>query len=198
MKTLTHFIYSSLANSTKCSKGKYTHIYHNDVKAKVTDAIQGRFPELFVRLSTVHLGHYVTNWYTFPPARPKKQTDGSFVIERPFDPDFELEFVWTHKDTGPFVKAAIELPPGKHISAHSEKLTWPQFAEAWGTTLGVKAKYRQVSMEDHFEGVPRDLREELEETFHFVGDFGLTGGDPQIQTAEEVRTTVLLDHSLTI
>jgi hypothetical protein len=35
---------------------------HFDVKAEVEDHIRERYPELAAKMSTVHLGNYVTNW----------------------------------------------------------------------------------------------------------------------------------------
>lgn len=187
MKTLTHFFYSTLCDATKTSKGKYTQILHNDVKAEVTRAIESRFPELAARMSTIHIGHYATNWHAFPPARPQKQADGSFVIERTFSPDMKIPFIYTHQDTGPFVRALVEVAPGKHINAFSEELTFAQFTETWGKELGVQASYRQVSEEDHFAGVSDALKVELLETFRFAEEFGLTGEKGDFLTAEEVR-----------
>ena len=186
LKTLERFIWSSLCDPTKCSKGKYTQVYHNDVKAEVERMIQSRFPELAARMSTVHLGHYVTNWQVFPPARPQKQADGIFVIERTFTPELIVPFVFAHKDTGPFVKALAELKPGVNLLAYGEELTWPQFVKMWGDILGVNAVYKQVSDEQPFAGVLEAFTGEFIEAFGFVNELGFTGGDPGIVTADQV------------
>jgi hypothetical protein len=196
IKSLTHFLYSTLCNPTKTSKGKYTQIFHNNVKAKVTRTIEDRFPELFQRMSTVHIGHYVTNWHAFPPARPRKQADGSFFIERTFSPDMKLPFIYTHRDTGPFVKALVGVAPGKHINAFSEEMTFPQFTEIFAKELGVRASYRQVSEEEHFAGVPDALKEELLETFRFAEEFGLTGAKGDFLTAQEVSAMFKATYDL--
>lgn len=194
MKTLTHFLYSTLSDPIKSSNGKYTHVYHNNIKVDVTHSIESRFPDLAARMSAVHIGHYVTNWHAFPPAKPQKQADGSFVIERTFDPEHKIPFIFAHKDTGPFVKALVDTAPGKNLNAFSEELTWPQFAQAWGRVLGVKARYEQVSEEKHFAGVPDALKEELLETFRWANEFGLTGAEGDFLTAKQVSVS---PHSLT-
>lgn len=186
LKTLTHLIYSSLPEVSKSSQGKYTGVFHNDCKAEVLRLTQERFPEVAARTSTVHLGHYVTNWHTFRPAAPKKQADGSFVIERTFSPELKIPFVVARKDSGAFVRALVELAPGINLLGESQELTWPEFAQVWGKALGFKATYKQVSEDEHFAGVPQPLREELIETFRFVDEFGYTGGDTSIKTAGQV------------
>lgn len=188
LKTLTHFFYSTLPDPSKSSKGKYTQIYHNNIKVKVEQETQRRFPELYGRMTAINVGHYVTNWHVFQPARPQKQADGSYLFERTFSPDLSLPFIYTHKDMGPFVRALVDVPAGKRIHAYAEMLTWPQFAEIFAQELGVKASYRRVSDEDQFAGVPEAMRGEFVETFHWADEFGMMGAEGDFQTAEEVST----------
>ena len=72
LKTLTHFVYSALANSKKISKGKYSHNYHFDSKGVVVERIQAEFPDLAARMSTVQIGAYLTNWKLNPMMGPQK------------------------------------------------------------------------------------------------------------------------------
>jgi hypothetical protein len=150
LKTLERFVLSSLSDAKKWSRGKYTHCYHNDVKAEMIQTIRSRFPQLAVRMSTLQVGHYVTNWKQSPPLRPQKQPDGSFLIKRTFSPEFKMPFVVAEEDTGAFVKALVDLPPGKDLLGCSELLTWPEWAKIWGDTLGVTATFKQVSYEEYF------------------------------------------------
>jgi hypothetical protein len=186
LKTLERFVFSSLSDATKCSKGKYTGVHHNDVKAEIERKIHARFPELAQRMSTIHMGHYTTNWQIFPPAAPRKQPDGSFVFERIFSPDWICPFIVADKDTGRFVKALIGLPPGTNLEATSEALTFPQFAQLWGDVLGLRATYKQVSVERHFEGLPNELTAELSQCYAYENEFGQRGGEPKIVSAEKV------------
>ena len=186
LKTLERFVLSSLSDARKWSKGKYVHAYHHDAKAEIIQAIRTRFPELGTRMSLLQVGHYVRNWQTFPPLAPQKQPDGSFIVQRTFSPNCKMPFVVTHKDTGAFVKALVDLPPGKDLLGVSEHMTWPEWTKLWGDTLGVKATFKQVSDGEHFEGVPEPLTKELAESFAYVEEFGYTGGDPETVTAEQV------------
>jgi hypothetical protein len=193
LKTLERLIYSSLPDTTKLSRGKYKESFHNNCKAEVERAVH-RFPELAKRFSSLHVGHYVTNWHNFPPARPKKQADGSFVIERPFRSDLVTPFIYAHKDTGPFVKALMDLPAGTNLLASSEDLTWLEFTKIWGNMVGVEAIYKEVLFKEHLEGVPGALKDELLESFRCANEFGFGFENEQgIVTPEQVsrRTSVV-------
>jgi hypothetical protein len=72
LKTLDRFVYSSLSDASKWSKGKYTHVYHFESKAKVVEYIQEKLAELSRRTSTVQIGEYADNWKKFPMLAPKK------------------------------------------------------------------------------------------------------------------------------
>jgi hypothetical protein len=188
LKTLERFVFSSLSDATKCSSGKYTGVHHNDVKAEIEREIHARFPELARRMSTILMGHYTTNWQIFPPAAPRKQPDGSFVFERIFSPDWKCPFIVADKDTGSFVKALIDLPPGINLEATSEDLTFPQWAQLWGDTLGVKATYKQVSVERHFDGMPDELTLEMSQCYQYENEFGQRGGDPNVVSTKRVSS----------
>ncbi|KAH7389162.1 putative hscarg dehydrogenase [Cadophora sp. MPI-SDFR-AT-0126] len=183
IKTLQRFIYSSLADATKWSGGKYTTVYHFDCKVEVIRVIREKYPELAAKMSELQMGHYVENWRAFPPMAPQKLGDGSFVMRRPNAAGLRLPFVVARKDTGEFVKALVDLPVGT-------AMTMPQFMEIWGKVHGVKVAYEQVSYDEFFEGVPTILKEEIGDSFKFIEDFGITGGDP------DVLTTAQLDHKL--
>ncbi|KAF5868219.1 putative NmrA-like protein [Botrytis fragariae] len=191
LETLEYFIYSSLSDATKWSKGKYTMVYHFDSKAETIRQIESRFPELAARMSTLQMGYYVTNWKAFPPMAPQKQTDGSFLFERPLSPDSIVEFVVTQKDTGGFVKALIEMPPGKNLIGVSERMTWKEWTKIWGDVLGVKAAFKQVFEETFWKGVPEAMRE-LQLAWEYVDEFGHAGGDPDVLRPEELPSKIAL------
>ncbi|TGO23611.1 hypothetical protein BPAE_0127g00320 [Botrytis paeoniae] len=191
LETLEYLIYSSLSDATKWSKGKYTTVYHFDSKAETIRQIESRFPELVARMSTLQMGYYVTNWKAFPPMAPQKQTDGSFLFERPLSPDSVVEFVVTQKDTGGFVKALIDLPPGKNLIGVSERMTWKEWTKIWGDFLGVKAGFRQVSEETFWKDVPDAMRE-LQVAWEYVDEFGHAGGDPEVLRPDELAVKIPL------
>lgn len=187
ISTLDRFVYSSLSDARKWSHGKFSHVWHNNAKIEVIQTIETQFPELAKRMSMVQVGHYVTNWKQFPPLTPQKQPDGSFVIKRTFSPDFKMPFVVTREDTGEFVKALVlDLPAGTHLLGASEIMTLPEWTKIWAETLGVKAVFEHVSPAVFFQGVPDEVEKEFTETFTYTDEFGYTGGDPAVKTAEQV------------
>lgn len=105
-----------------------------------------------------------------------------------------MPFVVAHEDTGAFVKALVDLPPGKNLLGVSEHMTWPEWTKLWGEVLGVKATFKQVSEDDYFRGAPDPLKKELAETFAYVEEFGYTGGDPEVLTVEQVSLICLHKH----
>ncbi|THC89792.1 hypothetical protein EYZ11_010755 [Aspergillus tanneri] len=164
MKTLERFVYSSLQDPRKWSRGKYTIVYHYNSKVGTVRAIQTRFPDLAARMSTVQQC-YASMWKAFPSMAPQKQHDGSFLAIGPVNPNMKFHFVVAHWDTGLFVKALIDLPPTKAL-------------------LG----YKQVSKDEFFKGVPQELKHDLGDTYNFIGEFGYTGGDPEVLTPEQVSS----------
>jgi hypothetical protein len=105
--------------------------------------------------------------------------------------DFKNPFVWAHKDTGAFVKALVEeCPPGTNLRAISETLTWPEYTKVWAETLGVKAVYKNVGLEEHFgdKALPAALREEIMDAFAYAIEYNYDGGDPSLKTAEQVSS----------
>ncbi|CCD49172.1 hypothetical protein ACHAPF_000580 [Botrytis cinerea] len=192
LKTLEYFIYSSLSDAKKWSRGKYSTVYHFDSKAETIRQIQSRFPDLATRMSTLQLGYYVTNWKAFPLMAPQKQDDGSFLFERPLSPDSIVEFVVTQKDTGIFVKALIDMRPGKNLLGVSDRMTWKEWAKIWGDALGVEAGFKQVSEETFWKGVPEPLSRELQVAWDYADEFGHAGGDPDVVRPEELTVKIPL------
>lgn len=168
LKTLDYYIFSSLADVRKWSKGKYTWVYHFDSKAKVVQYINDDLPELRKKMSTVQIGFYASNWKMRGAWTPQKQPNGSFLIKQPQDGKSLVPFVVTNKDTGEFVRALIQASPGIDMLGVSEQLGWEDWTRIWGKTLGVQARYEQVSMEQYVDGLPDSLKRELAKAYCFV------------------------------
>ncbi|KAK1061312.1 hypothetical protein LTR74_011196 [Friedmanniomyces endolithicus] len=191
LKTLERFVLSSLTEVSKWSKGMYTQCYHMDVKAQAIRAIKTKYPDLAARMSMVQMGQYVRNWQTLLAMHPHKQADGSFVVKRTYSPDREIPFIVTHKDTGAFVKAlVVDLPAGKHILGVSESMTWPAWTKLWAEVVGVQATFERVSEAEFWAGLPKAFTDVLAPDFAFVDEFGYTGGDPEVMTAEKLGVEI--------
>lgn len=62
VKTLELFIWSTLSQASKWSKGKYTGVYHFDSKAAVVDYINEKYPEVVKKMNLLQMGLFITNW----------------------------------------------------------------------------------------------------------------------------------------
>ncbi|MCJ1307880.1 hypothetical protein MMC25_001528 [Agyrium rufum] len=201
LKTLTHFVYSALADATKWSKGKYKMNLHFESKGKVVERIQEELPQLAERLSTVQIGMYTTNWKINPAMGPMKREDGKFVF-RVVDGEQGLSkvpYVVTRKDTGRFVKGLIENPPGKNMLGVTHSMTQAEYLDLWTKTLNVpNGGIEAITMEQFISKMPPFLHEEMHDTFMFGREFGWTGGDESVVLPEElgVETSVqgLVDY----
>lgn len=113
-------IWSGLPHVNKLSGGKYLNVRTFDAKAEVTQYAK----DSGVPFVNVQCGAFMLN-YGRPNRGPKKQLDGSFVIQSPAAPDTLLPLIDTEADYGLFVRKAIETPveSGTEIFAYSEVLT---------------------------------------------------------------------------
>lgn len=70
--TLERFVLSSLSDATKWSKGKYTHVYHFDSKAKAEEYGRNKYPDLWGKASIYQAGLFLSNFVVNPFTRPVK------------------------------------------------------------------------------------------------------------------------------
>lgn len=192
LRTLERFVMSSLSHAQRWSGGKYKEIYHFDSKAEMIRLTRERHPEVAARMSTLQIGHYVTNWKLLAKLGPVRQADGSFLMSRPTSAAFRMPFIVTERDTGAFVKALVDLPAGKDLLGVSEWMTFPEWVEVWGRVLGVKVGFRQISKEKMFEGVPAPMAQEIGDGFDYIEEFGFAGGDPDVLDPHQVRPMPLI------
>lgn len=199
-KTLERFIFSSLSDTKKWSKGKYTHNYHFDSKAHVVSYIVDNLPDLARKMSTVQIGHYVTNWRS-GTVRPRKQPDGSFVVPHlgPVSESPQRPFVVTHLDTGVFVRALLlKAPPGTPMLGYSQKGTYVEFWTLWSTVTGSKVEFKEMEADEFYSEVPEAIRAEVYESAAYDKEFGWTGGDPSVVDVwtvdPEAKTTSLKEY----
>ncbi|KAJ7017836.1 hypothetical protein C8F04DRAFT_1053553 [Mycena alexandri] len=124
------FIWSSMLNATKLSRGLYKHIYHYDNKAEIED---------YLRLSgvphaVVFMGWFVENLWTLDSLQ-KTETGYTLPIPK-FAPEDVQEAVWIAHDLG---QAAVALLThysdpskgvlGKTYPVVSWRFTYPELAK---------------------------------------------------------------------
>ncbi|KAF2758028.1 NAD(P)-binding protein [Pseudovirgaria hyperparasitica] len=189
LATLERFVFTTLANVSKRSGGKYRSVYHFDSKAAVEEYVLDKRPGLAKLMSTVNMGFFAENWRITALFSPHKQRDGSYVFRDPLvpGPHQAMPFVVAEKDTGTFVKAlVVDLPPRTNLLGVSEMITMTDFATLWGQVLGVDAREEKMSEDVFLEQFPDVLRQEFSDNFRFVREFGYTGNDPGISTPQEL------------
>lgn len=100
----------------------------------------------------------------------------------------KIPFIATIEDTGPLTKALVNSEPGKHLLAYREEMSFSEFAETWGRTLGVKARYELSGPDSHWADLPKELRLDIEDAAVYISEIGYDGGDPSIIRPSEVSS----------
>ncbi|EWZ29226.1 hypothetical protein FOZG_17095 [Fusarium oxysporum Fo47] len=173
--TLTHFVFSSLSDTKRWSRSKYTWNFHFDGKADAVNRIKAEMPDLAAKLSIVQVGAYTSNW-KWGLGQPQRLADGSFVVQIP--------------DAG---------TPGKNILAFSETATHHEFWTLWADTQNVKLDIPESSVEELVKTLPDFLKRQFQESMMYVLEFGYTGGDPDVHyTLQDLspgaKTTTLKEY----
>ncbi|KAL2859415.1 hypothetical protein BJX68DRAFT_226229 [Aspergillus pseudodeflectus] len=175
--TLERFVLSSLSNAAKWSKGKYTHVYHFDSKAKAEEYGRETYPELFKKTSVFQAGFFLSNFLSNPIMQPQVTADGVAQFVAPLDPDLKLPFIAAEEDTGPIVKALVQEAPGKNVIGYREWSSLREVAEAFTQATGVKAECIMLKKGESNVPLPPDLAQELEDNWAYCNEFGYEGRD---------------------
>jgi hypothetical protein len=126
LPTLNLLIWSSLVDTTKWSKGKYTWNHHFDGKARVYDRIVEKYPELAKKTSQLFMGSYMSDFLKRTTG-PKRVADGSFVLALPHSSDTPEPYVDPPSDAGKFIEALEKLGGGKKLFGVSDMRTCEEF-----------------------------------------------------------------------
>ncbi len=70
--SLERFVLSSLSDATRWSKGKYTHVYHFDMKAQAAYYGAEKYPDLWAKTSIYQAGWFLNNFTTNPILQPER------------------------------------------------------------------------------------------------------------------------------
>ncbi|KAI9717640.1 MAG: hypothetical protein M1812_004585 [Candelaria pacifica] len=185
---LERLVFSGLTNVGERSKGKYTQVYHFDGKARIVEFVRAQVKALSGKMSVLIVGDYATNWRMVKMRRPLKQEDGSFMIMAPGDGDKPVPMVVTRKDTGYFVRALIQLPPGKTLLGYGMMISPKEYLKLWTEIHGVRnGGFRELTIKEaeDLEGGGPTAREAVE-SYAFTLEFGWDGGDPDVLRPEDL------------
>jgi hypothetical protein len=184
--TLDLFVWSSLAYVTKWSNGKYKWVYHFDSKARVYEYIETSLPQLARKTSNVLIGHYAENWTATPFSAPRKAEDGVYVQSTYAKADTLFPWVSTGNDTGKFVRALVQLEPGKVLLGVSEMVTYGEYLKTWGEVNGVPTRFNHLSDEEFRKTLPPSAAQEIQESIAFNEEFGWDGSEPGVLRPSDV------------
>lgn len=92
-------------------------------------------------------------------------------MQFPTSPDVLVPHIDPTKDTGPWAKALLKLPPNTTLMAASEWLTWSQWIELFGQITGTNVSYKQTTVQDLDEHIPGGTGKEIGEMYEFSSDF---------------------------
>jgi hypothetical protein len=188
LSTLHLLIWSSLVDTTKWSRGKYTWNYHFDGKAHIYNHIVENYPELAKKTSQLFMGSYMSNFLNHALG-PKRAPGGSFVQALPHSPDTPEPYVDPPSDTGKFVEALEELGGGKKLFGVSDMRTCEEFVRIWSDHVGVRGGFEQVSREEFMAEVGKvheGLAREVADSRGFNADFGWVGGEEDVLMPKDV------------
>ncbi|KAK1252104.1 hypothetical protein MKX08_003291 [Trichoderma sp. CBMAI-0020] len=212
---LERFILSTLSNVTKWSRGKYTHVYHFDLKARASAYIEDKHSELWAKTSLFQAGLFLSTYVASPNFIPRKASnpwelsnigkeesadisqnaDGIAQFITTMAADFKLPWIAAEEDTGPFVRALVQEKPGKNLIAYREWATLREMVGAFQTASNTKSEVVVVPRDQPNEYLPPDLKLEVDEGFLHFEEFGYEGkDDPTVVHPSQV--SVFLERSM--
>ena len=115
-----------------------------------------------------------------------QQADGSFLLTKPHSGEAKIPMVVTNADTGAFVRALVESPPGINLLGYGSLLGWSEYTELWASILGVKASFKEVPREQYLSNMLPELAQEIGEGYAYHAEFGWDGGDPSVVHPKDV------------
>ncbi|GAB1321059.1 Nitrogen metabolic regulation nmr [Madurella fahalii] len=181
------FLASTLSHAGKCSNGKIQDLYHFDAKADIfPDYVAATYPALAAKMSCIQTGFFTSSHAILPNSYFKKLPDGTFQMRFPTAPDKLLPHLDVKADTGNFVYAVRQMPPGKHYMA-GEYLSWTDFMKTWAKVTGATISYQEVGVEDMVADTPdKDCGLEVALMYKYTSDPGYDGG-MDVLKAEDLR-----------
>lgn len=103
------------------------------------------------------------------------------------DPNSPVPHLDVNADTGNFVYAVSQRPPGQHYMAEGSTCSWSEFMRIWGEVTGQKAAYKQVTTDEMIAICPdKDFGIEVADMFTYSTDPGYDGGMDLVK-AEDLR-----------
>ena len=100
-----------------------------------------------------------------------RQDEEGSIIFNPFGKGSTLPMIATEEDTGPLVHALLQDAPGQKLIGVRKWMKMEQFAETFGSVLGVPTKMAPPSA-SAAANFPDELREEFVDTIGYMEEVG--------------------------
>jgi hypothetical protein len=183
--TLERFIWSTLSDTKKWSKGEFTWNMHFDSKAAVEQYIKDAQPDLAAKTSYLQVGMYLQNWQLNPALGPHKQPDGTFMLALPkaFE-DYPAPLVDPSYDTGFFVQALVDAPAGSSMLGYAKEKSHGDHWRTWARIQNVKLEIQNRAFD--FGDMPDYLQWEFNEALAYAIKYGFAGGDPAVKSPKDL------------
>lgn len=137
-----------LSSPRKWSTGKYQKLWHYESKASMTTYIKENYSTGLVgKMSELNMGVFFHSWQFVGLIGPRKGDDGVYVLTLPCKGETPCPLVDPRTDTGPFVRALLELEPGVQLYGETWLRSWREWLELWGKVKGKQVRYEEVSIE---------------------------------------------------
>ncbi|KAK4500743.1 hypothetical protein PRZ48_008933 [Zasmidium cellare] len=170
--SLERFVFSSLSYASKWSKGKYTHIYHFDSKARAEEYGRSQYPSLWAKTSVFQAGIFL-NFFTSPAYRPQKASDGTLTFRIPWSPTLKLPWLVPVEDTGPLVLALLRSSPEQSLLGYRAWASTQDIAPMFSTLFNVSTKVERADPSTFWaETLSPGLVQEFTEFFEYWEEFG--------------------------
>ncbi|KAJ6477039.1 NAD(P)-binding protein [Mycena sanguinolenta] len=158
------FIWSSLPNATKESKGTHTRVYNLDNKASIEDYLKASGVPHAILLT----GWFAENLWTWNYLQ--RTSNGHTISVANYGPENVQAFTWVAHDLGAAVIALLtnysdpeKFVLGTAYPVISFRATYPQLAAAIATECGKEVTFTTRQS----EGI-----DELDEMYKFLSEFG--------------------------
>ena len=102
-----------------------------------------------------------------------------------------MPMIDTKKDTGKFVRALVQLPPGKNLLAYGSMISWKDYMSLWAKILKLPGgSYKQLTVEDVDRIASGGLGREIAEGWVAQSKLGYDGGDPSVVHPKDVSIKI--------
>ncbi|KAK3367855.1 NAD(P)-binding protein [Podospora didyma] len=182
------FLASTTSSARRCSNGRFQDLYHYDAKADIFPYyVAESLPALHAKASYIQTGFFMTSHQILPNSYFNKQPDGSFEMRFCMPATKTTPQLDVNRDTGNFVYAVYQRPPGGEYMAAGSQISWGDYIALWSKVTGVKAVYKEVTYDEQVAAEDDyDKGVEIALMFDYSGNPGYDGG-VDLLTFEDLR-----------